>query len=59
MDETPQMNSGASGSSSAVGRQAGPPTTNLAIAAAWLAVGVPLLWGVAETCSKVLALFRP
>ena len=32
-----------------------PPVT---LALAWLAVGLPLLWGVAETISKALALFR-
>jgi hypothetical protein len=25
---------------------------------AWLAVGIPLAWGVAETIAKTLALFR-
>jgi len=25
---------------------------------AWLAVGVPLLWGVVETLKKAMALFR-
>jgi hypothetical protein len=25
---------------------------------AWLAVGLPLLWGVAQTISKAMALFR-
>jgi hypothetical protein len=25
---------------------------------AWLAVGVPLLWGVVETLRKAMALFR-
>jgi hypothetical protein len=25
---------------------------------AWLAVGVPLLWGVVQTIEKALALFR-
>jgi hypothetical protein len=29
----------------------------LVVAAAWLAVGLPLLWGVAQTLKKALALF--
>jgi len=33
-------------------------TTKLAIAVAWLAVGLPLLWGIGETFAKVLPLFR-
>jgi hypothetical protein len=28
------------------------------LVAAWLVVGVPLLWGVAQTITKALALFR-
>ncbi len=28
------------------------------LALAWLAVGLPLLWGVAQTISKAAALFR-
>ena len=28
------------------------------IAFAWLAVGIPLLWGVLNTLSKAVALFR-
>jgi len=28
------------------------------LALAWLAVGVPLLWGVVETLRKAMALFR-
>lgn len=38
----------------------GPPslTSRLAIAGAWLAIGLPLLWGIGETFSKVMALFR-
>ena len=28
------------------------------LALAWLAVGLPLLWGVGQTISKALALFR-
>ena len=35
-----------------------PATTKVAIACAWMAVGVPLLWGIAETFTKVMALFR-
>jgi|tagenome__1003787_1003787.scaffolds.fasta_scaffold11854803_2 hypothetical protein len=27
------------------------------LAAAWLAVGLPLLWGVAQTIKKAMALF--
>jgi hypothetical protein len=34
------------------------PTTIATLGLAWLAVGVPLLWGVAQTISKALALFR-
>ncbi len=30
----------------------------LELAVAWLIVGVPLLWGVAETFKKSLALFH-
>jgi hypothetical protein len=30
----------------------------LLLAFAWLAVGVPLLWGVVETVEKALPLFR-
>jgi hypothetical protein len=30
----------------------------LLLACAWLAVGVPLLWGVVETVEKALPLFR-
>jgi hypothetical protein len=29
-----------------------------ALALAWLAVGVPLLWGVVQTLKKAMALFR-
>jgi hypothetical protein len=29
----------------------------LVLAAAWLAVGLPLFWGVAQTIKKALALF--
>jgi hypothetical protein len=31
--------------------------TWLALALAWLAVGLPLLWGVAQTIKKALPLF--
>ena len=34
------------------------PTSPLIVVLAWLAVGLPLLWGVAQTFSKALALFR-
>jgi hypothetical protein len=30
----------------------------VSIALAWLAVGIPLAWGVAQTIVKSLALFR-
>jgi hypothetical protein len=30
----------------------------LAVALAWLAVGIPLAWGVSQTLIKALALFR-
>ena len=30
----------------------------ISLALAWLAVGVPLAWGVAQTLVKSLALFR-
>jgi hypothetical protein len=30
----------------------------LKLTLAWLAVGVPLLWGVVQTIGKALALFR-
>ncbi len=33
-------------------------TSPFAIAVAWLVVGLPLLWGVAETAKKSLALFH-
>ena len=35
-----------------------PLTSKLALAGAWLAVGLPLLWGIGQTFKKVLALFR-
>jgi hypothetical protein len=35
-----------------------PPTTTFVLALAWLAVGLPLTWGIAMTVSKALALFR-
>ena len=34
------------------------PRTNAIAVAAWAAVGLPLLWGIVETISKALALFR-
>jgi hypothetical protein len=34
------------------------PSTLLALVLAWLAVGLPLAWGIAMTISKALALFR-
>jgi hypothetical protein len=33
-------------------------SSSVAVAIAWLVVGVPLLWGVWETVKKSLALFR-
>jgi hypothetical protein len=36
-----------------------PPARHpLIVTLAWLAVGVPLLWGVVETLQKALALFQ-
>lgn len=37
-----------------------PPSSSgpMLLAFAWLAVGVPLLWGVVETVKKALPLFR-
>lgn len=32
-------------------------SSSISIALAWLAVGIPLAWGVAETVVKSLALF--
>ena len=36
---------------------AAPPRDVLKLALAWLAVGVPLLWGVVQTLKKAMALF--
>jgi hypothetical protein len=33
-------------------------TRTIELALAWLAVGIPLLWGVVETLRKASALFR-
>jgi hypothetical protein len=33
------------------------PSSSVVLVLAWLAVGVPLLWGVAQTITKALALF--
>lgn len=33
-------------------------TSGLALAIAWLVVGVPLVWGVSQTFIKALALFK-
>ena len=33
------------------------PSSRVRIALAWLAVGVPLAWGVSQTVAKSLALF--
>jgi hypothetical protein len=33
-------------------------SSRAAIALAWLAVGVPLAWGVSQTIAKSMALFR-
>ena len=35
-----------------------PASGAVTLALAWLAVGLPLLWGVAQTVSKAAALFR-
>jgi hypothetical protein len=35
-----------------------PPSNVAKLALAWLAVGIPLLWGVVETLRKAMALFR-
>jgi hypothetical protein len=34
------------------------PTSPALIAAAWLLVGLPLLWGVLQTLKKAAALFQ-
>ena len=34
------------------------PSHPAMLALAWLAVGLPLLWGIAQTISKASALFR-
>lgn len=41
-------------------REAGGPTSTswVLVALAWLAVGVPLLWGVWTTLEKAIVLFR-
>ncbi len=33
-------------------------SNSVVLALAWLAVGLPLLWGVAQTIGKAAALFR-
>ena len=33
-------------------------SSKVALALAWMAVGLPLLWGVAQTIGKAAALFR-
>lgn len=33
-------------------------TSTTAIALAWLAVGLPLVWGVSQTLTKAMALFQ-
>ena len=39
--------------------ESGPHSTNvIKLALAWMAVGVPLLWGVVQTLTKAMALFR-
>jgi predicted signal transduction protein with EAL and GGDEF domain len=38
--------------------RAGGATSKLVLAVAWLAVGLPLLWGVAQTVGKAAALFH-
>jgi hypothetical protein len=32
-------------------------SSSILLAAAWLAVGMPLLWGIAQTIEKALPLF--
>lgn len=39
-------------------REASAPSPTYVLVLAWIAVGAPLLWGVAETLAKALALFR-
>ena len=39
-------------------RAAPPKGQGLVLVLAWTAVGLPLLWGVAETLRKALALFQ-
>jgi hypothetical protein len=34
------------------------PSSAVTVVLAWLAVGLPLLWGVGQTLTKALALFR-
>jgi hypothetical protein len=38
--------------------ESGSHSTTLKLALAWLAVGLPLLWGVVQTLTKAMALFR-
>jgi hypothetical protein len=33
-------------------------SSNITVVLAWLAVGLPLAWGVEQTLEKALALFR-
>jgi hypothetical protein len=35
-----------------------PAVSSLTLALAWLAVGLPLLWGISLTVSKAATLFR-
>jgi len=35
-----------------------PHTSRLIVFLAWVAVGVPLLWGIEQTIAKALVLFR-
>jgi hypothetical protein len=39
------------------GSQSSQSNSAIKLALAWLAVGVPLLWGVVQTLKKALALF--
>ena len=39
------------------GSQSNQSNSAITLALAWLAVGVPLLWGVVQTLKKALALF--
>ncbi len=38
--------------------EASPPGQTIALVLAWAFVGIPLIWGVVETISNALKLFR-